>query len=571
MPDSGSTRPCGRVKSLTVTARASLMPKRLSATLFYLELALIAGPLTLLAGIGAAVLCVGDDMSDLLVKRVAMPIAFVGLYGLWGMSIAFAKGGVEAMGRVSRSVKTATAIGVLMTASSALYGYFPKARLFLELALCGIPFLIPLGHILTSVVIDQVSNRPTCQRRCKGRGKIGVRLGRLSMVALSYFILVPPAYSREEPEVVTLGITDFYYPFLSAIENQEVLKNIFDGARAVGTYKGSSRHFEWKTCMIGVTCLPIPHWESDNPQGDIVQLSVEKVFNSAKGINELKIHIPEPKNLVTMEVYFDDNDLYKTKVFAPEQGSTTGGKKAGGEFLSLAYVGSYDKNSVAHQDVQECIDYFEPDKYPNATLPVALSLDFSEPHFHLRRWMNQEINCSENSMSHLAGSWAGGTLSAAAIQRSQASIDWEVYDADGNTGQWKRYAPLPVYDRISQGGPVVKIWAYSKTFGPAKVFRLQVKTLDTEDSEWANTYQEETWQFFEGRLVQHSGEVRNIRTKANSQFYTRYLDGKTISYWPGACSAGNCSKEFGEAYRLAHTGAAEAEAEALRLMELMTL
>jgi hypothetical protein len=138
------------------------MLKKLNAILFIAELAFIGAPLIILALFGAVLTISGVPgvkPDHLPIKQLAMLTAFIGLCGFWGMSAAFAYGGVERVGHTSRSVRIATAIGVLMTFSFALYGRFPQADPFFAIVMSGIPLLIPLAHIFLCVIVDRMKKR----------------------------------------------------------------------------------------------------------------------------------------------------------------------------------------------------------------------------------------------------------------------------------------------------------------------------------------------------------------------------------------------------------------------------
>lgn len=143
------------------------MLKKLNTILFIAELVFIGAPITLLAMFGA-VLTVpgvpGANTDYLSIKQLAMLTAFVGLYGFWGMSIAFAHGGVERVRRTSWGVRIAAAVGVLMSLSSVLYGRSPQADAFFAIAFSGTPLLIPLAHILVCIVKDKAMRERREQR-----------------------------------------------------------------------------------------------------------------------------------------------------------------------------------------------------------------------------------------------------------------------------------------------------------------------------------------------------------------------------------------------------------------------
>lgn len=146
------------------------MLKKLNTVLFIAELVFIGAPLTFLA-LFAAILSVpglpGVNTDDLPAKHLGVLMSFIGLYGFWGMAIAFAYGGIERVARTSRRVRIATAIGVLMTFSFALYGRFPQADPFFAFAMCGIPLLIPLVHILLCAVADRMQETRHTKREAR--------------------------------------------------------------------------------------------------------------------------------------------------------------------------------------------------------------------------------------------------------------------------------------------------------------------------------------------------------------------------------------------------------------------
>jgi hypothetical protein len=137
------------------------MLKKFGSLLFIAQLVLIGVPVTfmaLLGGFFTVPMFLGVVHPNALPTGIAVLVSYIGLFGFWGVSLAFALRGVAGVRNVSAALWIPTAIGVLMTLSFVARDSFPQAKAFFVFAMFGMPLLIPLAHILFCVGMDKARN-----------------------------------------------------------------------------------------------------------------------------------------------------------------------------------------------------------------------------------------------------------------------------------------------------------------------------------------------------------------------------------------------------------------------------
>ena len=91
-----------------------------------------------------------------------------------------------------------------------------------------------------------------------------------AMLLLIFSLLA--GFGQAQDLIITFSITDFYYPFFSAEENQKALDHMFDDMSLTGHYFDPKTEFRWSEGAPGIGGFFHPHFQLINPQGDHRQL-----------------------------------------------------------------------------------------------------------------------------------------------------------------------------------------------------------------------------------------------------------------------------------------------------------
>lgn len=129
------------------------MSKTIRSPVFLLQLILVAAPITLLAAL-VGVVTLDQEKGY---AHIALLIAGVGLIGFWTVSFRFLLEGAEGAMDAHPALWAAAIAGAALALSAPIaFLLFPSPSSgfqgFFGVAGCGVPLLIPLGHVVYAIL-----------------------------------------------------------------------------------------------------------------------------------------------------------------------------------------------------------------------------------------------------------------------------------------------------------------------------------------------------------------------------------------------------------------------------------
>lgn len=394
---------------------------------------------------------------------------------------------------------------------------------------------------------------------CVSFGKRIVRHWLLSGIVIVVAMLVGFYYGTKPANVVppnrnvhfTFGISDLYVPFLSPNENADVLSHFPEGAEVSATYQRTTYRYALFSCLVGVACLPDPHWQSDTKEDiRLYPAKVEPRRENGK-TRTLSVDMPQtlPGGYVLEKLYLDVSPdtfyrqpSYRALVAQSQKASKpdpTDDFKTPPAFEYLVSFLDHDRTEDMRYD-QDCLDVSTPISFPTLSIPVVTQLDSDSKRMALMRISSRSCPLADVDLSGTPG-YAVDRVPPARIAASQSRIDFD--GARGATILSGRVSAAEDMTRWQDEGKD-GVGLYLIEFGSFR--QLEVRSYP-DSARPSKHVRIETWTFFDDALVGYAGTVfyppkdgsDNDKTVQWSEYFR---DGKPV--WmettPSDCEDADC-------------------------------
>ncbi|WP_146013963.1 hypothetical protein [Trinickia dabaoshanensis] len=364
--------------------------------------------------------------------------------------------------------------------------------------------------------------------------------------------VVPPARNVH----FTFGVSDLYAPFLSPSENADVLSHLPEGAEVSATYQHTTYSYSLLSCMIGVACLPDPHWHSDTKEEIRLYPAKIEPYQANGKTRSFSVDLPQtlPGGYALEKLYLSvsADTFYRQPSYSALVAQTEKGSKSSLDDLktppAFEYLVSYLDHDLP-QDVrydQDCLDVMTPLRFPTVPIPVVTRITSDSNRMGLMRISSRSCPLIDSDLSDAPG-FTTGKVPLSRVAASQSSIDFDgVAGATILSGRVTATEDMTRWQNEGKDG----VGLYLVEFGPFR--QLEVRSYP-DSARPSKHIRIETWTFFDDALVGYSGEVfyppaDGADSDKTVQWKEYFHDGKPV--WmqttPAICDTPDCQSVLTE-------------------------